>query len=100
MDCITSYLIYLLIILRGIPTMAESWEEVLKIAREEGKEQVFHDFDKKTYDTCMKHERPGHFSSGCYIEHRCICISRFFEPERTGTERTRVLSVNPDWLTS
>ena len=61
--------------------MADSWLEAVEIARKEGKEQVYHDFDKKTYGICMKNERPGHFSSGCYIEHLCICMSASLSPE-------------------
>jgi hypothetical protein len=80
--------------------MAESWREAVEIARKEGKEQVYHDFDKKTYGICMKNEHPGHFSSGCYVEHLCICMSASLSPEELEQKENTFLSENPDWLTT
>ncbi len=80
--------------------MAESWREAVEIAHKEGKEQVYHDFDKKIYGPCMKNERQGHFSSGCYIEHLCICMSASLSPEELEQKEHAFLSENPDWLTN
>ncbi len=80
--------------------MAASWREAVEIARKDGKEQVYHDFDKNTYGTCMKTERPGHFSSGCYFEHRCICMSAALSPEELERKENEFLYENPDWLAS
>jgi len=80
--------------------MAESWREAVELARKEGKEHVYHDFDKKTYGTCRKDERPGHFSSGCYIEHLCICMPASLSPEELEQKENAFLSENPDWLSS
>jgi len=80
--------------------MVESWLEAVEIARKEGKELVYHDFDKKTYGICMKNERPGHFSSGCYIEHLCICMSASLSPEELEQKELAFLTENPDWLSS
>jgi hypothetical protein len=87
------------LVLRGT-IMAESWQEAVEIARKEGKEQVYHDFDKNTYGTCRNTERPGHFSIGCYIEHRCICMPASLGPEELARKEKEFLSENPDWLTS
>ena len=78
--------------------MAESWQEAVEIARKEGKEQVYHDFDTNTFGICTKGERPGHFSCGVHIEHRCICMPATLSPEDLEKKENAFLRENPEWL--
>lgn len=78
-------------------TMAGSWREAVDIAKKEGKEQVFHDFDKGIYGTCRRSEHPGHFSIGRYIDHRCICMSATLTPEELEQKEKTFLEENPGW---
>ena len=78
--------------------MAGSWHEATETAKKEGKEQVFHDFDKGTYGACKRSEHQGHFSCGRYIEHRCICMPAALSPEELEQKEKAFLGENPDWL--
>jgi hypothetical protein len=80
--------------------MAGSWREAREIARKEGKEQVYHDFDTNAYGVCTRTERQGHFSCGRFIEHRCICMPAAMSPEELEQKEKAFLQENPDWLTS
>lgn len=78
--------------------MAGSWREARELAKKEGKEMVYHDFDTNSYGICLKEDRPGHFSCGSYIEHRCICMPSDVEPEELERKEKKFLNENPDWL--
>lgn len=86
---------------RMIPEdMAGSWQEARKIAQKEGKEMVFHDYDAGSYGVCVKSDRPGHFSCGRYVEHRCICMPAELNPEELEQKEKKFLEENPEWLDS
>jgi hypothetical protein len=72
--------------------------EAVEIVRREGKDQVCHDFDTRTYGVCKKTEHPGHFSCGSYIEHRCICMPATLNPEELEQREKAFLEENPGWL--
>ncbi|HVP94301.1 MAG TPA: hypothetical protein VMS89_03925 [Methanoregulaceae archaeon] len=78
--------------------MAGSWREAVETAKKEGREEVFHDFDRNTYGACRKSEHQGHFSCGRYIEHRCICMPVSLSPEELEQKEKAFLEENPDWL--
>ena len=78
--------------------MAGSWQEAVEIAKKEGKEQVYHDFDRNTYGVCTKGEHPGHFSCGVHIEHRCICMPAILSPEELARKEKAFLEENPGWV--
>jgi hypothetical protein len=80
--------------------MAGSWKEAQEIARKERKEQVFHDFDTGVYGSCMRTDRPGHFSCGRHIEHRCICMPADLSIDELERKERKFLEENPDWLES
>ena len=78
--------------------MAGSWREAVEAAKQEGREEVFHDFDRETYGTCRRSERQGHFSCGRYIEHRCICMPATLTPKELEQKEKAFLDENPGWL--
>jgi hypothetical protein len=80
--------------------MAESWQEARENAQKEGKEMVFHDYDAGSYGVCSKNDRPGHFSCGNYVEHRCICMPAGLKPEELEQKEKKFLNENPGWLGS
>jgi hypothetical protein len=80
--------------------MAESWQEARENAQKEGKEMVFHDYDAGSYGVCSKTDRPGHFSCGNYVEHRCICMPADLKPEELEQKEKKFLNENPGWLGS
>lgn len=82
----------------GVLVVVGSWQEAVEIARKEGKEQVYHDFDTNSYGICAKGEHPGHFSCGVHIEHRCICMPAIFSPEELAKKEKAFLKENPEWL--
>jgi hypothetical protein len=79
-------------------TMTGSWQEAVVAAKKEGREEVYHDFDKGTYGACRRSEHQGHFSCGRFIEHRCICMSAALNHEELEQKEKAFLEENPDWL--
>ncbi len=77
---------------------AGSWQEAVEIARKEGKEQVYHDFDTNNFGICTPGEHPGHFSCGKLVEHRCICMPANLSPEELAKKEKVFLDENPEWL--
>ncbi|MEN6611783.1 MAG: hypothetical protein ABFC24_13155 [Methanoregulaceae archaeon] len=78
--------------------MPGSWKEARETAVKEGMEQVFHDFDKGTFGACRRNEKQGHFASGCFVEHRCICMPSALSADDLGKKERDFLKENPDWL--
>lgn len=78
--------------------MANSWNEAKMAADQEGMEQVFHDFDTGTFGACKRDQKQGHFTSGCFSEHRCICMPSKLSAEELAEKERKFLEENPDWL--
>lgn len=79
---------------------AKSWKEGKEIAKKEGKELVFHNFDTGEYGACTRSQSFGCFKDGKFIEQRCICMpARYTEAELEQKER-EFLKENPEWAVS
>lgn len=77
---------------------ATSWKEAREIAKREGQDLVFHNYDTGEYGACSHSQSFGCFVKGEFIEQRCICMPATHTPEELEEKEKKFLRENPGWI--
>ncbi|KAF5046997.1 hypothetical protein DSECCO2_465020 [anaerobic digester metagenome] len=78
--------------------MADSWTEASEEARRGGFPLVFHDLDRKIYGACRREDDCGHFSRGCFVSHRAICMRAETDPVEMAEKEATFLKEHPEFV--
>jgi len=68
------------------------------MAKREGQDLVYHNFDTGEYGACSRSRSFGCFVKGEFIEERCICMPAAFSPEELEEKEEKFLSENRGWI--
>ena len=79
------------------PMTATSWKEAREIAKQEGQELVYHNYDTGEYGACSRSHSFGCFVKGEFIEQRCICMPATLSPAELEEKEKKFLRENPGW---
>ncbi len=77
--------------------MADSWTAARAEAQQRGLPLVYHDFDRKTYGACRREDDCGHFSQGCFVPHRAICMRAGTDPVEMAEKEEAFLKEHPEF---
>lgn len=77
--------------------MADSWIAAREEAQQRGLPLVYHDLEKKTFGACRQEDDCGHFSRGCFVPHRAICMRAETDPGEMAEKEAAYLREHPEF---